>query len=135
MSISGSHVIEGFDEPIWHIQGIPSADFLSYQDIRLEGNRKELLEGLGIKHLAGKKPYQLSCGQRQRVAVARALINQPSVNFADEPTASLDHTNAQEIMNLLKNLKESTSVVIVTHDRSILENVDKTIEIWDGRIK
>ena len=94
-----------------------------------------LLEQLGIKHLSGKKPFQLSVGQRQRVAVARALINQPSVVFADEPTASLDHTNAQEIMSILKNLKKGTSIVVVTHDRSILENADKIIELWDGRIK
>lgn len=95
----------------------------------------ELLNRLKIGHLANKKPFQLSGGQRQRVAIARALINKPSIIFADEPTASLDHKNAVEVMNVLKELRERTTIIIVTHDRSVLENADRIIEIWDGRIK
>jgi ABC-type antimicrobial peptide transport system, ATPase component len=94
----------------------------------------EILEKLGIRHLAGKKPHQLSGGQRQRTAIARALINNPSIIFADEPTASLDHGNAREVMDLLESIKNDTAIVVVTHDRSILENADNIVEMWDGKI-
>lgn len=93
-----------------------------------------LLDRLGIRHLAGKKPHALSGGQRQRAAVARAMINRPKVIFADEPTASLDHNNAMEVMGILSDFKESSVILVVTHDRSILSGADKIIEMWDGRI-
>jgi putative ABC transport system ATP-binding protein len=94
-----------------------------------------LLDRLKISHLAKKRPYQLSGGQRQRTAVARALINDPSVIFADEPTASLDHRNALEVMSVLEEFRDRASILVVTHDVSILGNVDRTVEIWDGFIK
>ena len=94
-----------------------------------------LLEKLKISHLAKKKPFQLSGGQRQRTAVARALINDPSVIFADEPTASLDHRNALDVMKVLEEYRNSTTILVVTHDLSILENVDRTVEIWDGFVR
>ncbi len=97
----------------------------------------DLLERLGIRHLAAKKPFQLSGGQRQRVAVARALMNCPEVVFADEPTASVDHANALEMVRILRNQenhKNTTSVIVVTHDRSILGSADKIIEMRDGKI-
>lgn len=100
-----------------------------------ESKAMELLEKLKIAHHAKKKPYQLSGGQRQRAAVARALINNPSVIFADEPTASLDHRNAMEVMRILDEFKEKASILVVTHDKSILENAGKIIELWDGHIK
>jgi len=93
-----------------------------------------LLEKFKIAHLAYKKPYQLSVGQRQRIAVVRALVNDPSVIFADEPTASLDHRNAMELMDALEEFKEQASILIVTHDRTILDNADRIIEMWDGKI-
>lgn len=93
-----------------------------------------LLEKFKVAHLANKKPYRLSVGQRQRIAVARALINDPSVIFADEPTASLDHPNATDVMRVLEEFKEKASILIVTHDRSILDNTDRVIEMWDGHI-
>lgn len=93
-----------------------------------------LLEKFKVAHLANKKPYQLSVGQRQRVAVARALINEPSVIFADEPTASLDHQNAAEVMGVLEEFKENASILVVTHDTTILHNADRIIEMWDGKI-
>lgn len=94
-----------------------------------------LLERMEIRHLKGKKPGELSQGQRQRVAIARALINSPDVIFADEPTASLDHKNAMDVMAVFQEQLENTSVVVVTHDGSILENADRVVELWDGRIK
>jgi len=92
----------------------------------------ELLEKLGIANLANKKPYQLSGGQRQRVSIARALINDPKVIFADEPTAALDHQSAMEVVNLLSEYSKERLVVLVTHDESILHKASKIITIWDG---
>ena len=73
-----------------------------------------LLERMEIRHLQKKKPGELSQGQRQRVAVARALINKPDVIFADEPTASLDHKNAMDVMVVFEEQLENTAVVVVT---------------------
>jgi putative ABC transport system ATP-binding protein len=95
----------------------------------------DLLVRLGMEKLARKKPTGLSGGQRQKVAVARALINSPSIIFADEPTASLDHENARMVMELLEEHKGNTTVLVVTHDRSILGNADRIIEMWDGHIR
>lgn len=120
-------------------------DYLSVLDNVLIGSSQnsddsekealELLDEFGIKHLSNKRPFELSVGQRQRVAVARALINDPSVIFADEPTASLDHKNAREVMRILEGFKANVIIAVVTHDRSILENADRIIEMWDGHIQ
>lgn len=93
-----------------------------------------LLKKLGIDHLANKKPHQLSGGQRQKAAIARALINDPKVIFGDEITASLDHESAKDVMKLLDEYKSTTLIIVVTHDSSILENADDIINIWDGAI-
>ena len=93
-----------------------------------------LLKKLGIKHLANKKPHQLSGGQRQKAAIARALINDPKVIFGDEITASLDHASAMEVMKILDEYKNNALVIVVTHDASILENADDIINIWDGAV-
>ena len=96
---------------------------------------KEKLSVLGLKDREfGKKPAKLSGGQCQRVAIARAMINDPKVIFADEPTASLDHENAFNVMKIFKKYSEDRLVIVVTHDRSVLRDVDIMIEMWDGRI-
>ena len=96
---------------------------------------KENLASLGRKEREfRKKPAKLSGGQCQRVAIARAMSNDPKVLFADEPTASLDHENAFNVMNILKKYSEDRLVLVVTHDRSILTDVDMLIEMWDGTI-
>ena len=96
---------------------------------------KKTLTDLGLKEREfRKKPAKLSGGQCQRVAIARAMSNDPKVIFADEPTASLDHENAFNVMSILKKYSEDRLVLVVTHDRSILSDVDMMIEMWDGSI-
>lgn len=96
---------------------------------------KELINFMGLKGMEDKKPYQLSGGQRQRVAIARALINNPKVIFADELTASLDHKNAMNVIEILMSICKDSTIVTVTHDESILFGADEIITIWDGIIK
>lgn len=97
---------------------------------------KETLEFLGLAERAGHKPTELSGGEKQRVAVARALINHPSVIFADEPSGSLDTQNKEELHKLFFDLRDKLgqTFVIVTHDESLAQLTDRTIHMKDGRI-
>ena len=96
---------------------------------------KELLKGFGLgEREISKRPSKLSGGQRQRTAIARAMINEPKVLFADEPTAALDHENAFAVMEILKEYAKKNLVLVITHDRSILKDADSVIEMWDGDI-
>lgn len=104
-------------------------------DKELKDKAAEYLSALGLKEREFKKrPSRLSGGQCQRVAIARSMINNPKVIFADEPTASLDHENAFHVMKILKKYSEDRLVLVVTHDRSILKDVDITVEMWDGKL-
>lgn len=96
----------------------------------------ELLEYLNLKDRATHKPNELSGGEKQRVAVARALINKPDVIFADEPSGSLDSINKQELHQLFFNLRNemNQTFVIVTHDESLAQLSDRTIHMADGQI-
>ncbi|MBR5420969.1 MAG: ABC transporter ATP-binding protein [Lachnospiraceae bacterium] len=95
----------------------------------------DFLRELGLSEKEfGKKPAKLSGGQCQRVAIARAMINDPKVIFADEPTASLDHENAYNVMSILKEYSDDRLVLVVTHDKSILKDAERIIEIWDGEL-
>ncbi len=96
---------------------------------------EEYLKEFGLAEREfGKRPNKLSGGQCQRVAIARAMINNPKVIFADEPTASLDHENAFNVMKILKKYSEDKLVIVVTHDRSVLSDVDILVEMWDGKL-
>jgi putative ABC transport system ATP-binding protein len=96
---------------------------------------KELLYSFGLgDNEAGKRPAKLSGGQRQRTAIARAMINNPKVLFADEPTAALDHENAFAVMDILKEYSKENLVVVITHDHSILKDADMIVEMWDGKL-
>lgn len=97
---------------------------------------EELLDFMNLKDRASHKPNELSGGEKQRVAVARALINHPSVILADEPSGSLDTQNKQELHQLFFDLRERfhQTFVIVTHDESLAALTDRTIRLVDGRI-
>ena len=97
---------------------------------------KETLAFLGLAERASHKPAELSGGEKQRVAVARALINDPAVIFADEPSGSLDSKNKEELHQLFFDLREKLgqTFVIVTHDEGLAQLTDRTIHMVDGRI-
>lgn len=97
---------------------------------------QELLDFLGLSERASHRPAELSGGEKQRVAVARALMNQPDVIFADEPSGSLDLQNKQELHQLFFDLRKefNQTFVIVTHDESLAEMSDRTIRMADGLI-
>ncbi len=97
---------------------------------------KELLDYLQLTERYEHKPAELSGGEKQRVAVARALINNPSVILADEPSGSLDSKNKEELHKLLFDLRDkfNLTIVIVTHDKDLAELSDRILEMKDGRI-
>jgi lipoprotein-releasing system ATP-binding protein len=102
----------------------------------VEKNARELLEILGVAHRLENKPSELSGGEQQRVAVARALINRPAIVFADEPTGNLDTTNARELHDLffdLRNRFEQT-FLIVTHNEELAHLSDRILHMKDGLI-
>ena len=102
-------------------------------------NRKQIameaLEKVEMSEFAKKKVSELSGGQKQRTAIARAIVNEPDVLLADEPTGALDSENAETVMALFRKINEDgTTVVIVTHDGDLAQCCDRIIEIRDGEI-
>jgi len=93
---------------------------------------EELLSKLDIAQLADKYPDQVSGGQRQRAAIARAMINRPAYIFADEPTGNLDSRNSQMVFDLLREL--DATVIVATHDHSRIESSDRVISLKDGKL-
>jgi putative ABC transport system ATP-binding protein len=96
---------------------------------------KTALERVGMGHRAGHLPGQLSGGQQQRVAVARALVGQPNVLLADEPTGNLDSRNGQAVMDLLRELhRGGATICMVTHDPRFTRYADRSVHLFDGRV-
>ncbi|CAA9892445.1 ABC transporter [Candidatus Methylobacter favarea] len=97
----------------------------------------EMLSAVGLADRLHHKPDQLSGGQRQRVSIARALVGNPKIILADEPTASLDKQSGQEAVGILKTLASDsgTTILLVTHDYRILDIADRVVELEDGIIK
>lgn len=114
--------------PYWISKGRPPKEVV--------GRAMYLMERIGIEQYGGKYPNQLSGGQQQRVAIARSLINQPKIIFADEPTGNLDSKTSGMVMELLREIvrEDKSNLVMVTHDRDIAAGSDRVIEIVDGRI-
>lgn len=98
---------------------------------------KELLERVGLDHRLHHKPRELSGGEMQRAAIARALVTEPELLLADEPTGNLDRSTGRQILDLLQeiNRQHGLTIVMVTHDESIAVECDRTIQLADGRIK
>jgi len=97
---------------------------------------QELLRRVGLGDKMRNRPYELSIGERQRVAVARAMVHRPAVVFADEPTASLDQATGRDVINLLAEYRTDRqgSVVVVTHDPAMLTGADRVLQMRDGQL-
>ena len=97
---------------------------------------KEIIKTMGLSSREAHFPSELSGGEMQRIAMARALINEPEIILADEPTGSLDHTTAKEVFNILYNLKNKNRLIIyATHNRFFANMADCKLEMIDGNIK
>ena len=96
---------------------------------------QQALEKVGMSHRAKHYPVQLSGGQQQRVAVARAVVGDPAILLADEPTGNLDSTNGEAVMELLRSLNRAgATVCMVTHDPRYAKHADRSIHLFDGRV-
>jgi lipoprotein-releasing system ATP-binding protein len=102
----------------------------------VQARAEGLLKTLGLSNRLENKPQQLSGGEQQRVAVARALINNPSIVMADEPTGNLDSTNARELHELFIDLRKqfNQTFLIVTHNEELAQMSDRVVHMKDGKI-
>jgi putative ABC transport system ATP-binding protein len=111
---------------------------LLYQKVSASDRKKrvsEVLDRMKISHRKRHFPQQLSGGQQQRVAIARAVVSKPLLILADEPTGNLDSANGEEVMNLLSELnQEGTTVIMVTHSPSDADKAHRIIQLFDGHI-
>lgn len=111
---------------------------LLYLKINAADRKKKVnkvLEQMGIDHRAGHFPQQLSGGQQQRVAVSRAVVSEPKIIMADEPTGNLDSSHGDEVMQILEELnKQGTSIIMVTHSPDYANYAHRTINLFDGKI-
>ena len=107
------------------------------KDVDVKKKAKKILKYFGLQEFANKKPLTLSGGEKQRVAIARSLINNPKIIFADEPTGNLDSKNSKILFNLFFKLRDdyNCSVIIVTHDEKSADICDRKLLIVDGKIK
>lgn len=115
-------------EFVMQLQGIPA-------DIRHQKS-EAILEEVGLSGLEDRRPAELSGGQQQRVAVARALVSEPALILADEPTANLDSVTAENLMDLLRHLNDEHGItfVISTHDKLVMSHARRLLKMHDGKI-
>lgn len=106
------------------------------QDREARQKAEALLERVGLAHRMGSFPHQLSGGEKQRCAICRALINEPRIIFADEPTGNLDSVNGTAILRLLLELQRErgTTLLLVTHSQEIAQSADRVVTLKDGRV-
>jgi putative ABC transport system ATP-binding protein len=111
---------------------------LAYRGVsRAERRRRvtEALENVGMSHRTRHYPMQLSGGEQQRVAVARAVAGDPAILLADEPTGNLDSSNGEAVMNLMQQLHhDGATICMVTHDQRYAAQADRSVELFDGRV-
>ncbi len=109
--------------------------YLKYSSVDRKKRVNEVLERMNIMHRANHFPQQLSGGQQQRVAVSRAIVGNPKMILADEPTGNLDSTHGDEVMNILTNLNEAgTTIIMVTHSPNYAEYGNRIIHLFDGHV-
>jgi len=109
---------------------------LRVRGCEVNGRCDELLEALGVAHVAARKPAEMSIGEQQRVAVARALAHRPGLLLADEPTGNLDSAHAERLLELFRriNREEGQTIVMITHSAEAAGRADRVAEMTDGRI-
>ncbi len=115
---------------------LPGLKLNRYEEKEVEHRAMEKLTMLGIGHLALKKAHQVSGGEKQRIAIARALINDPYIIMGDEPTGNLDKKNSELVFDIFKKLADEykQTLLIVTHDQHFAERTHRIIEMEDGKI-
>jgi putative ABC transport system ATP-binding protein len=110
-------------------------EWIRQPEVEIERRVKELLEMVSLQHRANHFPAQLSGGEQQRVAFARALANDPELILADEPTGNLDTKNVQKITQVLRMLKaKGKTVIVATHDPALMQLADRTVCLEEGRL-
>jgi len=119
-------VLENIEVPLYY-QGLSEAESRE--------RSVELARLVGLSNRLNHRPFELSGGQQQRAAIARALVNQPMVLLADEPTGNLDSVTGAEILEILENLhNEGRTIIMVTHDDGIAERTSRVVQMLDGSI-
>ena len=133
----------GFVFQLFHLApGVPAidnvADGLLYTGIALRERRRRAalaLERVGMAHRLTHRPHELSGGEKQRTAIARAVVGEPSLLLADEPTGALDSHSGESLMRLLADLHEDgTTIVVITHDRDVAAHLSREVSMLDGRV-
>ncbi|MFW6062329.1 MAG: ABC transporter ATP-binding protein [Planctomycetota bacterium] len=104
--------------------------------LRLDGRVRELVEAMGVSHVARRKPGEMSIGEQQRVAVVRALAHDPALLLADEPTGSLDSENSETLLGLLQriNRERQQTIVMITHSPEAAAFADRVVRMKDGQL-
>jgi len=133
----------GFVFQLFHLApGVPTidnvADGLLYTGIALRERRRRAalaLERVGMGHRLTHRPHELSGGEKQRTAIARAVVGEPALLLADEPTGALDSQSGESLMRLIGDLHEDgTTIVVITHDRDVAAHLSREVSMLDGRV-